>query len=79
MPVIFSLIGTVILYLLLSVFVFVPAAGGAVLALILLGAYLRAAQRVLAPWPPPADDPLIRVPGPATASLHTARTTPGRS
>jgi len=60
--VIFSLIGMVILYSLLSVFVFVPAAGGAILALILLGTYLRAAQRILAPRPPPADDTLIKVP-----------------
>jgi hypothetical protein len=60
--VIFSVIGTVMLYSLLSVFVFVPAACGAVLALMLLGTYLRAAQRVLTPRPSPADDTLIRVP-----------------
>ena len=62
MAVILSLIGTVIIYSLLTVFVFAPAAGGAILALVLLGTYLRAAQRVLAPRPPPADDILIRVP-----------------
>lgn len=59
---IFSLIGTVILYSLLSVFVFAPAASGAILTLVLLGTYLRAAQRVLVPRPVPADDTLIRVP-----------------
>jgi Double-GTPase 2 len=58
----FSLIGTVIIFSLLTVFVFAPAAVSAILALVLLGTYLRAAQRVLAPWPAPLDDALIRVP-----------------
>ena len=62
MLVILSVIGTVIVYLLLTVFVFLPAAGGAVLAVVLIGTYLRAAQQVLAPRLAQADDPLIRVP-----------------
>ena len=62
MPMIFSVIGAVILYTLLTVFVFAPLASGAILALTLLGAYLRAAQRVLAPRLVPPDDPLIAVP-----------------
>lgn len=37
-------------------------AGGAALAVFLLWTYLRAAQRVLAPRPVPADDPQIRLP-----------------
>jgi Double-GTPase 2 len=63
MAVILSLIGDVISYSLLAVFVFAPAAGGLVLALVLVGAYLRDARRVLAPRPAPARDALIRTPG----------------
>jgi hypothetical protein len=62
MPVILSVIGAVIVYSLLTVFVFLPAASGAVLAVVLIGTYLRAAQQVLAPRPALADDTLIRVP-----------------
>ena len=63
MPVILSLIGTVIVYSLLTVFVFVPAAGGFLLALVLIGTYLRATERVLASRPVPGGAPPIRTPG----------------
>jgi hypothetical protein len=63
MHVTLSLIGAVITYSLLTVFVVVPAAGGVIVALVLLGIYLRDACRVLAPSPAPAYDALIRRPG----------------
>ena len=66
------------LYLALAAAI-VPAValtGAAVLALILVGTYLRAAQQVLAPRAAPADDPRIRLPEgaePAYRSYYTGQ------
>ena len=48
-------------------------AGGAALAVFLLWTYLRAAQRVLAPRPAPADDPQIRLPAGGNAEPGRGR------